>query len=146
MLFARQNQFGIFSLEFWILKFLPWLDPWSGPWFDPWCGPRSGPWSGFCRDPGFVVIRSVIRSVILVLSTPAGSGLFTLAVVLGQIFRQIVSLRVMTLINTNVVALREEVLLPVAVCHSKVWQRKRHAFRARRNGFFGGNFLFRISE
>ena len=24
--------------------------------------------------------------------------------------------------------------------------RKRHAFRARRNGFFGGNFLFRISE
>ena len=27
------------------------------------------------------------------------------------------------------------------------WQRKRHAFRARRNGFFGGgNFLFRISE
>ena len=27
------------------------------------------------------------------------------------------------------------------------WQRKRHAFRVRRNGFFGGgNFLFRISE
>ena len=26
------------------------------------------------------------------------------------------------------------------------WERKRHAFRARRNGFFGGNFLFKISE
>ena len=26
------------------------------------------------------------------------------------------------------------------------WQRQRHAFHARRNGFFGGNFLFRISE
>ena len=45
------------------------------------------------------------------------------AVVLGRIFRQIVSVRVMTLINTNVVASRhikrEEVLLPVAVRHSK---------------------------
>ena len=45
------------------------------------------------------------------------------AVVLGPIFRQIVSIRVMTLINTNVVASRhikrEEVLLPVAVRHSK---------------------------
>ena len=45
------------------------------------------------------------------------------AVVLGQIFRQIVSIRVMTLINTNVVASRhikrEEVLLPVAVHRSK---------------------------
>ena len=45
------------------------------------------------------------------------------AVVLGQIFRQIVSIRVMTLINTNVVASRhikrEEVLLPVAVRCSK---------------------------
>ena len=45
------------------------------------------------------------------------------AVVLGQIFRQIVSVRVMTLINTNVVASRhikrEEVLLPVAIRHSK---------------------------
>ena len=53
-----------------------------------------------------------------VLST--GSGLFC---ILGQIFRQIVSIRVMTLINTNVVASRhikrEEVLLPVAVRHSK---------------------------
>ena len=56
--------------------------------------------------------------------------------------------------NDNVVASRhikrEEVLLPVAVRHSKTpvytWQRKRHAFRARRNGFFGENFLFRISE
>ena len=41
------------------------------------------------------------------------------AVVPGQIFRQIVSIRVMTLMNTNVVASRhikgEEVLLPVAV-------------------------------
>ena len=44
--------------------------------------------------------------------------LHSLAVVLGQIFRQIVSIRVMTLINTNVVASRhikgKEVLLPVA--------------------------------
>ena len=43
--------------------------------------------------------------------------------VLGQIFRQIISIRVMTLINTNVVASRhikrEEVLLSVAVRHSK---------------------------
>ena len=46
--------------------------------------------------------------------------------VLGQIFRQIVSIRVMTLIHTNVVASRhikmeerEEVLLPVAVRRSK---------------------------
>ena len=42
---------------------------------------------------------------------------------LGQIFRQIVSIRVVTLINTNVVASRhikrEEVLLPVAGRHSK---------------------------
>ena len=76
------------------------------------------------------------------------------AVVLGQIFRQIISIRIMTLINTNVVVsrhiTREEVLLPVAVCHSKMpelnlnfirrdfeeaigstWQRKvLHAFRA----------------
>ena len=45
------------------------------------------------------------------------------AVVLGKIFRQIVSIRVMTLVNTNVVAprhiKREEILLPVAVRHSK---------------------------
>ena len=43
---------------------------------------------------------------------------WTWAVVLGQIFRQIVSVRVMSFINTNVVASRhikrEEVLLPVA--------------------------------
>ena len=64
------------------------------------------------------------------------------AVVLGHIFRQIVSIRVMTLINTNVGASRHikraEVLLPVAVRHSKTpelnlnfirGQRKRHAFR-----------------
>ena len=48
---------------------------------------------------------------------------WTWAVVLGQIFRQIVSIRVMTLININVVASRhikrEEVLLPVAVRCSK---------------------------
>ena len=31
------------------------------------------------------------------------------------------------------------------VSHLKQF-RKRHAFRARRNGFFGGDFLFRISE
>ena len=62
------------------------------------------------------------------------------AVVLGHIFRQIVSLRVMTLINTNVGASRhikrEEVLLPVAVREPELnlnfirGQRKRHAFRA----------------
>ena len=41
----------------------------------------------------------------------------------GQIFRQIVSIRVMTLVNTNVVVSRhveiEEVLLPVAIRRSK---------------------------
>ena len=46
------------------------------------------------------------------------------AMVLGQIFRQVISIIVMTLINTNVVASRhvkrEEVLLPVAVRHSKM--------------------------
>ena len=45
------------------------------------------------------------------------------AVVLGQIFRQIVPLRVMTLINSNVVRSRhikrEEILVPVAARHSK---------------------------
>ena len=49
---------------------------------------------------------------------------WTWAVVLGQIFRQIVSIRVTTLININVVASRhikrEEVLLPVAVRRSKM--------------------------
>ena len=84
------------------------------------------------------------------------------AVVLGQIFRQIVSIRVMTLINTNVVVSRhikrEEVLLPVAV-RSKTPELKLNFIRGNenvthsaqsefsgRNGFFGGNFLFRISE
>ena len=42
--------------------------------------------------------------------------------VLGQFFRQIISIRVLTVINTNVVASRhikrEEVLLPVGVRHS----------------------------
>ena len=45
------------------------------------------------------------------------------AVVLGQIFRQIIPIRVMTLINSNVGASRhikrEEVLVPVAARHSK---------------------------
>ena len=54
---------------------------------------------------------------------PEVDFLHSWAVVLGQIFRQIVSIRVMTLINTNVVASRhikrEEVLLPVAVHRSK---------------------------
>ena len=83
--------------------------------------------------------------------------------ILGQIFRQIVSIRVMTLINTNVVASRhikrEEVLLPVAVRRSKTPELKLNFIRGKenvthsaqsefsgRNGFFGGNFLFRISE
>ena len=43
--------------------------------------------------------------------------------VLGQIFRQIVPIRVMTLINSNVVASRhikrEEILVSVAARHSK---------------------------
>ena len=85
------------------------------------------------------------------------------AVVLGQIFRQIVSIRVMTLINTNVVASRhikrEEVLLPVAVRRSKTPELKLNFIRGNenvthsaqsefsgRNGFFEVNFLLRISE
>ena len=85
------------------------------------------------------------------------AGNFKWAVVLRQIFRQIVSIRVMTLINTNVVASRhikrEEVLPPVAVLRSKTpelliklytWQRKRHAFRAIwifwAKRLFGGEF------
>ena len=85
------------------------------------------------------------------------------AVVLGQIFRQIVSIRVMTLINTNVVASRhikrEEVLLSVAVHRSKTPELKLNFIRdnekithslqsefSGQNGFLGGNFLFRISE
>ena len=83
------------------------------------------------------------------------------AVVPGQIFRQIVSIRVMTLSNTNVVASRhikrKEVLLPVAVCRSKTPELKfipgnenvTHSTQSEfsgRNGFLGGNFQFRISE
>ena len=85
------------------------------------------------------------------------------AVVLEQIFRQIVSIRVMTLINTNVVASRhikrEEVLLLVAVRRRKTPELKLNFIRGNenithsaqsefsgRNGFLGGNFLFRISE
>ena len=69
----------------------------------------------------------------------------------------------MTLINTNVVASRhikrEEVLLPVAVRHSKTPELNLNFIRGNenvthsaqselsgQNGFFGGNFLFRISE
>ena len=87
------------------------------------------------------------------------------AVVLGQIFRQIVSIRVMTLINTNVVASRhikrEEVLLLVVVRHSKTPELNLNFIRGNKNithstqselsglnGFLGGggDFLFRISE
>ena len=85
------------------------------------------------------------------------------AVVLGQIFRQIVSIRVMTLNNTNVVASRhikrEEVLLPVAVRHSKMPELKlnficgnenvMHSAQSEfsgQNSFFGWSFLFKISE
>ena len=77
--------------------------------------------------------------------------------ILGQIFRQIVSIRVVTLINTNVVASRhikrEEVLLPVAVRRSKTPELKLNFIRGKenvthsaqsefsgRNGFFGGEF------
>ena len=77
--------------------------------------------------------------------------------------RQIVSVRVMTLINTNVVESRhikrEEVLLPVVVRRSKTPELKLNSLRGNenvthsaqsefsgRNGFLGGNFLFRISE
>ena len=78
--------------------------------------------------------------------------------VLGQIFRQIVSLRVMTLIKTNVVASRhikrEEI--SVAVRHSKTPELNLNFIRGNENvthsalgktGFFlggEGNFLFRI--
>ena len=85
------------------------------------------------------------------------------AVVLEQIFRQIISIRVMTLINTNVVASRhikrEEVLLLVAVRRRKMPELKLNFIRGNenvthsaqsefsgQNGFLGGNFLFRISE
>ena len=72
-------------------------------------------------------------------------------------------MRVMALINTNVVASRhikrEEVLLPVAVRHSKTPElnlnficgnenvmRSAQSELSGRNSFFGGNFLFTISE
>ena len=58
------------------------------------------------------------RVTFLVQRPPEVDFFHSWAVVLGQIFRQIVSIRVMTLINTNVVASkhikREEDLLPVA--------------------------------
>ena len=72
-------------------------------------------------------------------------------------------IRVMTVIGTNVVASRhikrEGVLLPVAVRRSKTPELKLNFIRGKenvthsaqsefsgRNGFLGGNFLFRISE
>ena len=59
------------------------------------------------------------------------------AVVLGQIFSQIISIRVMTLINTNVVVSRhmkrEEVLLPVAVRRSKMPELKLNFIRGNEN-------------
>ena len=65
---------------------------------------------------------------------PEVDFLHSWAVVLGQIFRQIVSIRVMTLISTNVVASRhkkrEEVLLPVAVRRSKTPELKLNFIRA----------------
>ena len=75
------------------------------------------------------------------------------AVVLGHIFRQIISIRVMTLINTNVGASRhikrEEVLLPVAVREPELNlnlirgnENVTHSAQSElsgRNGFFGGN-------
>ena len=75
------------------------------------------------------------------------------AVVLGQIFRQIVSIRVMTLINTNVVASRhikrEEVLLPVAVGRSKTPEPKLNLICGNENiahssqsEFYGQNGFF----
>ena len=94
---------------------------------------------------------------------PEVDFLHSWAVVLGQIFRQIVSIRVMTLNNTNVVASRhikrEEVLLPVAVRHSKMPELKlnficgnenvMHSAQSEfsgQNSFFGWSFLFKISE
>jgi len=81
------------------------------------------------------------------------------AMVLRQIFRQIVSFRVMTLINTNVGASRhikrEEVLLPVAVRHSKTPELNLNFIRGNENVthsaqretvFWGREFLFRVSE
>ena len=59
------------------------------------------------------------------------------AVVLEQIFRQIISIRVMTLINTNVVASRhikrEEVLLLVAVRRRKTSELKLNFIRGNEN-------------
>ena len=64
------------------------------------------------------------------------------AVVLGQIFRQIVPIRVMTLINSNVVASRhikrEEILVPLAARHSKTPELKvtSHLQRQKKSFFF----------
>ena len=68
---------------------------------------------------------------------PEVDFLHSWAVVLGQIFRQIISIRVMTLINTNVVVSRhmkrEEVLLPVAVRRSKMPELKLNFIRSNEN-------------
>ena len=57
--------------------------------------------------------------------------------ILGQIFKQIVSIREMILINTNVVASRhikrKEVLLPVAVLSSKTPELKSNFIRGNEN-------------
>ena len=57
--------------------------------------------------------------------------------VLGQIFRQIVPIRVMTLINSNVVASRhikrEEISIPVAARHSKTPQLNFNFIRGNEN-------------
>ena len=62
------------------------------------------------------------------------------AVVLGQIFRQIVSIRVMTLINTTIVASRhkkrEEVLLPVAIRGNENVKHSAQSEFLGANGFF----------
>ena len=82
---------------------------------------------------------------------PEVDFLHSWAVILGQIFRQIISIRVMTLINTNVVASRYILnkrrglasgcwLLSLGVTHFV------QSEFSGRNGFFGGNLLFRISE
>ena len=68
--------------------------------------------------------------------------------VLGQIFRQIVSIRVMTLINSNVVASRhikrEEILLPVAVRHSKYVATKTSRIPRKAKRLFGVSGDFKI--
>ena len=63
-----------------------------------------------------------------------------------QIFKQIVSIRVMTLINSNVVASRhikgEEVLVPVAVRHSKTSELNLNFIRGNENVTPFANYIF----